>query len=238
MECIWNVRSRRRLLGHIKFVDKLKLKYFSYHLIASFSIVISFSFVCQFIWFPSPFLKLDGTWIALLTIASIDIVIGPLCTLLLVSSKKSFRENTFDLTVILTIQMSALIFGLHQVSQERIYALIYLNGAFNPVPIKEIPVQKQDLILPLPKYKGIYYGTSINLMKENNNASPLLFSPENYRAITSKVLGESEFSYDKLPPYIQQSYSEEYIFKVLPGKHGVGVVIMNQNLSIENILFL
>tara|TARA_R110001583_G_scaffold78795_1_gene213351 strand:- start:11308 stop:11967 length:660 start_codon:yes stop_codon:yes gene_type:complete len=219
-------------------MDKLKLKYFSYHLIASLSTVISISLICQLIWFPSPFFKLDGTWKALLTLGIIDIVIGPLFTLLLLSSKKSFRENIFDLTIILTIQILALSYGLFQISQERIYALIYLNGAFNPVPIKEITVEKQNTILSLPKYKGIYYGTSIKLRKENVSVVPLLFTSENYQPVTSKILGENEFSYDKLPLYIQQHYSDEYIFKVLPGKKSVAVVIMNQKLIIKDIVLL
>lgn len=219
-------------------VDNLKLKYFSYHLLASLSIVISFSLICQFFWFPSPFLKLDGTWIALITLASIDIIIGPLFTLLLVSSKKTFRENTIDLTIILAFQIAALSYGLLQISQERIYALIYLNGAFNPVPIKEIPLEKQKSILSLPKYQGIYYGTSLNQLNKQNNSAPLLFSPENYQVINSQIIGSGEFSYNKLPLSVQNSYSDEYIFKVLPGKQGVAVVVLDQKLEIKDIVLL
>jgi phosphoglycerol transferase MdoB-like AlkP superfamily enzyme len=219
-------------------VNKFKKKYFSYHLIASIIIVISFSLICQFIWFPSPFLKLDGTWRALLTLASIDIIIGPLFTLLLISSKKSFRENFFDLVVIITIQISALSYGLLQVAQERIYALIYLNGVFNPVPIKEVTVEKQKLLLSLPKYKGIYYGTAINSKKESTNSTHLLFSPENYQPITTNVIGKNNFLYNKLPSYVKDSYSDEYIFKVLPGKQGVAVVILDSELSIKDIALL
>jgi hypothetical protein len=220
------------------FVDKLKFKYFYSHLIVSSIIVISASLICLFIWFPSPFLKLDGTWRALLTVTIIDIIIGPLLTLLLVSSKKSLRENAIDLTIILTIQMSALSYGLFQISQERVYALIYLNGAFNPVPIKEISVNEKNVLLQLPKYKGIYYGTAIYPQKENIITTHLLFSPENYQQITPKVIGKNEFLYNKLPLHVQNSYNDEYIFKVLPGKQGVAVVILDQELSIKDIVLL
>lgn len=219
-------------------VDKLKLKYFFYHLIASLSIVVSFSLICQFFWFPSPFLILDGTWIALVILASIDIIIGPLFTLFLVSSKKKFRENLFDLLIILTVQIAAFSYGLLQISQERIYALIYLNGAFNPIPIKEIPLNKQKDTLSLPKYKGIYYGTSLHQVNKQNNSIPLLFSPENYKIINSQIIGSGEFSYNKLPLSVQKSYGDEYIFKVLPGKQGVGVVVLDQKLKIKDIVLL
>lgn len=219
-------------------MDKLKLKYFSYHLITSLFIVISISFICQFIWFPAPFIQLDGTWKALLIIASIDIIIGPLFTLLLVSSNKTIRENIFDLTIILTIQVSALSYGLFQVSQERIYALIYLNGAFNPVPIKEISVKGENNRLSLPKYKGIYYGTSIHQEMGKVEVTPLLFSPKNYQVINHKIIGKNEFVYAHLPPLIQKQYSDKYIFKVLPGKQGVAVVVLDQKLTIKDIVLL
>lgn len=219
-------------------MDKLKLKCFYYHLTVSLIVVISVSLTCQFIWFPSPFLKLDGTWRALLTLACIDIIIGPLLTLLLVSSKKSSRENIFDLGIILIIQISALSYGLLQISQERIYALIYLNGAFNPVPIKEITVKDQTKVLSLPKYNGIYYGTSVNSLPDNINANPLLFSPENYQPITSEIIGKNKFLYDNLPLNVRKTYGAEYIFKVLPGKQGVAVIILDQKLSIKDIVLL
>jgi hypothetical protein len=73
--------------------------------------------VCQYLWFPTPFLRLDGTWRALLTLATVDIVIGPLLTLILVSAKKSKRELYIDMLVILTVQPSALGYGLMQIEQ-------------------------------------------------------------------------------------------------------------------------
>jgi hypothetical protein len=216
-------------------MDKLKVKYFFHHLIASLIFVISISLICQFIWFPSPFLKLDGTLTALLTLAGIDIIIGPLLTLLLVSSKKSVREKVIDLTIVLIIQIGALSYGLLQISQERIHALIYLNGAFNPVPIKEVTINTQNTILP--KYNGIYYGTSID-SHGNISTTPLLFSPENYQPLTAEIIGKNELSYSKLSPKIQQSYSKEYIFKVLPGKQATAVVVMDKKLIIQDIVLL
>lgn len=66
-------------------MDKLKLLFFKWHLFLSFSVVFLIIFICQFVWFPSPFLMLDGTWIAILILASIDIILGSLLTLLLIS---------------------------------------------------------------------------------------------------------------------------------------------------------
>lgn len=218
-------------------MTKLKLNYFYTHLAGSLIVVISIILTCQFIWFPSPFLTLDGTWKALFLLASCDIIIGPLLTLLLVSPKKSLRERAFDMTIILIIQISALTYGLLQISQERIYAIIYLNGAFNPVPIKEIAIEKRSTILSLPKYNGIYYGTSLNQGK-SDSIIPILFSPDSYQPITSKIIGKSEFSYNKLPQDIKKAYGDDYIFKVLPGKQGVAIVIMDKMLSIKNIVLL
>ncbi len=219
-------------------MDKLKLKFFCYHLAFSSLIVTTLCFVCLLIWFPSPFLTLDGTWVALFILAICDIIIGPLFTILLVSSKKSPKENVIDLALILVIQFSALGYGLSHITQERLFALIYLNGAFSPIPIKEIENYNQRTALLLPKYQGIYYGTSTPSLTTMNNEIPLLFSTENYKALSTEVLGDSEFLYNQLPLKIQSTYSDDYIFKVLPGKQAVGVVVIDQKLNIKDIILL
>jgi len=84
-------------------MDPLKKRFFQYHFIASLIIITLTSAICQFFWFPQPFLQLDGTWIALLMLASIDIIIGPLLTLFLVNSKKSRRELSLDMAIIILI---------------------------------------------------------------------------------------------------------------------------------------
>jgi hypothetical protein len=124
--------------------------------------VLTLGIVCQYLWFPTPFLRLDGTWRALLTLATVDIVIGPLLTLILVSAKKSKRELYIDMLVILTVQPSALGYGLMQIEQERVLAIVHLDSMFNLIPKKEICAEQLSVDYTLPTYNSIYYAMVLN----------------------------------------------------------------------------
>ncbi|NQY50962.1 MAG: hypothetical protein HRT50_18065, partial [Colwellia sp.] len=143
-------------------MDSLKRKFFSWHITTSLIVVAFIALYCQFIWFPAPFLQVDGTWFALLIIAAVDITLGPLLTLLLVSSKKSARDLVVDMSVIVVIQISALGYGLSQIEQERTWAIVHLDGVFNLVAKKEIAKLQLIAKQELPQYQGIYYAMVVN----------------------------------------------------------------------------
>ncbi|RHW76697.1 hypothetical protein [Colwellia sp. RSH04] len=220
-------------------MDSLKRKFFIYHLSVSIITVILLSSICQFYWFPSPFLLLDGTWIALLTLALVDIIIGPLLTLLLVSSKKSSKEIIFDMVVIITIQVSALSYGLIKIEQERVWAIVHLDGVFNLAPKKEILINYQNMEQELPKFKGIYYAMVLNSemllhSQSKNSTKPLMYSPERYHPINNNILATA-IPYRNLPREIQKQYNEQYRFKLLIGKRMNAVIILSKELEIIDI---
>jgi len=222
-------------------MDILKRKYFSWHLASSMVIVTTIGLTCQFLWFPTPFLQIDGTWFALLILAAVDITLGPLLTLLLVSSKKSTGELVVDMFVIVAIQISALSYGLMQIERERVWAIVHLDGAFNLVTKKEIPnlqlIAKQEL----PQYHGIYYAMVLNsdlpIHTETSN-HPLLYSPERFQFITKQAMKSSEFPYQKLPTNVQEKYNTDYIFNVLAGKRHNAVLVLDNNMKLIDILLL
>ncbi len=220
-------------------MNTFKLKFFSYHLAISLLVVILLSGLCQFYWYPSPFLLLDGTWIALLTIAIVDIIIGPLLTLILVTSKKSKRELVIDICVIITIQVAALSYGLLKIEQERVWAIVHLDGVFNLVPKKEISKQFKLEHQPLPKYQGMYYGMGLNSemgIHSTLSKTPLMFSPERYHALEYDSMMATSVSFEKLPKKIVEKYDNNHIFKILIGKKRNAIVILDKKLVIIDIL--
>ena len=114
-------------------MDLRKKEYFIKHLLGSITTVLIISITCLWLWFPSPFILLDGTWIALLILAGVDITLGPLLTLMLVSSKKSIHAIVVDMTLILTLQIGALAYGFIQIEQQRVVALVHFTNAFHIV---------------------------------------------------------------------------------------------------------
>lgn len=83
------------------------------HLLISTTLASIVMCLIVFGWYPLPFFWDIGGPMLLALIVGIDVVLGPLMTMILFNPKKSRRELTLDLTLIGAIQLSALIYGLH-----------------------------------------------------------------------------------------------------------------------------
>ncbi len=70
-------------------------------------------------WFPAPFDSLTGGLKLFTTIVLVDLVCGPLFTLILANPKKSNRELALDLSLVFLIQLGALGYGLYSVKLAR-----------------------------------------------------------------------------------------------------------------------
>ncbi len=91
-----------------------------------------------FLWYPNPHFSTDGGWQGVRIMLFVDIVLGPFLTLLIFSPEKSTKAILFDFTVIGTIQISAIIWGLSIVYGQRPVAISYWEGHFYPVLIKDL----------------------------------------------------------------------------------------------------
>ncbi len=64
------------------------------------------------VWFPGPFGKLSGANELVVLVLSVDVVIGPILTLVIYNQAKSTHEKTLDFAVIALLQVAALSYGL------------------------------------------------------------------------------------------------------------------------------
>ena len=88
-----------------------RLKFFLSHLSLSILIALIVMGLVFFVWYPTPLAKAVGVTHIFLMILAIDVIVGPLLGLLVYKeSKKSLK---FDLTVIIFIQISALLYGVY-----------------------------------------------------------------------------------------------------------------------------
>lgn len=104
-------------------------------------------------WFTYPYSELIGGRELFILIVSVDVVCGPLLTLILISPAKSRREMVFDLSVVALIQLSALSYGLYTLSLARPVALVFEVDRFRAVTASEIAFT--DLALAPPKFKSL-----------------------------------------------------------------------------------
>lgn len=88
------------------------------------------------VWYPSPYFKASGGQELTLILLGVDLVLGPLLTLVVFKAgKKSLK---FDLSVIALLQLSALLYGLHVIVQARPAFIVAAVDRFNIVAANEI----------------------------------------------------------------------------------------------------
>jgi hypothetical protein len=95
------------------------------------------------LWYPPPLFFADGGWDVIQLAAGVDIVIGPLLTLMVFKSgKKGLR---FDLTVIALLQLAALAWGVHIMYRERPLFLAFAEDRFSTVTFGQIAAEQRAL---------------------------------------------------------------------------------------------
>lgn len=114
----------------------------SHFLVSSFIAVLAVGLVF-WLWYPSPLDKALGVVNIFLLLMCIDVVIGPLLTL--VVAKQGKKTLKMDLLTIGIIQLLALSYGLYIVAQGRPVWMIYDAGRFELVQAYEAVLDPVDV---------------------------------------------------------------------------------------------
>lgn len=122
------------------FFSPDKLKAFIIHLSISASIVGAVMALIFFYWYPRPYFEANGAWPVLRILIGVDLVLGPLLTLILF--KKGKPGLVFDMSFIAAIQLTALIYGVHTIYDERPYYLVFAVDRFEVIGKVEIDDSK------------------------------------------------------------------------------------------------
>lgn len=111
--------------------------------------------VYQF-WYPMPYRAMLGVGGIFVVLLCVDVVCGPLLTLLLASPRKSGLEMSLDLTVIGAIQAAALVYGLHAVWIGRPVVLAFERDRMTVVSANEI--ESTDLPAAPAEFRQLPFG--------------------------------------------------------------------------------
>jgi hypothetical protein len=183
-----------------------KAQAFSTHLGISLAIFVALAYLVIKAWYPDFFFQTDGGWQGLRLLLGVDLVLGPLLTLIVY--RKGKPGLRFDLTAIGIVQASCLAAGVWIVHGERPLAIVYSDGAFYSVTaesFREVNVPVPDLdALPGPYPKWI----SVKLPKDYDAQSAirremlvsgrmLSTRSENYAPFDLKDLDEKEAHHAK-----------------------------------------
>ncbi|NOX49271.1 MAG: hypothetical protein GXP16_01885 [Gammaproteobacteria bacterium] len=101
---------------------------FAIHLGISFLIFLLLAYFVVFEWYPSFFFESDGGWRGIRIIVAVDMVLGPLLTLVVFKAGKPGLKT--DLTLIGLLQFVCLFAGAYVVWSERPLAIVYVDSRF------------------------------------------------------------------------------------------------------------
>lgn len=89
------------------------------HFLISALILLLIGGLIFFVWYPHPYRVLSGGLSLFVLVASVDVVLGPVCTFAVASARKTLKELRMDVALIALVQLAALAYGAWTVFQAR-----------------------------------------------------------------------------------------------------------------------
>lgn len=115
-----------------------RLRFFVGHVAVSVCIALLVLGLVYGLWYPSPLAKAVGVTHIFLMLLAIDVILGPI--LGFVVYKESKKTLKFDLSVIILIQIAALVFGVYNIAQARPAWVVFNTDRFELI-------RNNDLVL-------------------------------------------------------------------------------------------
>jgi len=214
-----------------------KLKAFAIHLGISLIIFLVLLFMIIFVWYPPPFFSSDGGWQGIRIIAGVDLVLGPLLTLIVFKHGKPGLK--FDMTFIGIVQTGALIWGTWTVHHQRPIAAVFVENYFVPVTFYQIEDSgmTQDKLREFGN-KAPYWIYS-NLPTDDNalqkvrlealrRGRPLFQFTEYYAAMDTKAMQVIKARSLNMPEWLKDKPVAKQRYEAFAQRHN----------NAENLLFL
>lgn len=96
------------------------------------------------LWYPYPYREISGGRELFLIVIAVDVILGPLITLVVFNRAKPWSELRRDLIIVVLIQLAALGYGLWTVWVARPVHLVFEYKLFRVVHAIDIPVELLD----------------------------------------------------------------------------------------------
>ncbi len=209
------------------FKVKNRFQAFAVHLAISLFILIAFLCVMFTWWYPAPYFKVKDGWDVLSILFMVDIVLGPLLTLIVFKLGKPSLK--FDLGVIACIQLAALFYGGQIIYEQRPVFLIFSQGHSYLASTNDVDMTLVDQSIldqmggrgPFPVYAKMPDDVQArrNLVIEMFTADKpdLAFRPEYYEFMLPYL--EAIMATDKgIKPYIEKNDNRQ-VLELFMSKH-------------------
>lgn len=119
-----------------------KLRASGLHMLISLSVAALAAALVFGLWYPYPYRDISGGRELFGLVTVVDVVMGPLLTLVVYNARKSWREKLLDFSLIGLLQLAALGYGLWTVAQARPVHLVFAYDRFNVVHAIDVPAER------------------------------------------------------------------------------------------------
>lgn len=126
---------------------KDRLRASGIHLGLSLCIAVLAAWLVFGLWYPYPYREISGGRELFLIVIAVDVILGPLITLVVFNRAKPWTELRRDLVMVVLIQLAALGYGLWTVWVARPVHLVFEYNRFRVVHAIDVPV---DLLSKTP----------------------------------------------------------------------------------------
>jgi hypothetical protein len=130
-------------LGMLKRSVPARLKAAGLHLSISALVFAVALYLILVHWYPGFHFTVDGGWRGVKIMAGVDLVLGPLLTLVIFNPFKARKLIAFDLGCIALAQMTAVAWGFYAVHSQRPVAVSYYEGAFLSVTAAPLKIERR-----------------------------------------------------------------------------------------------
>ncbi|WP_333976202.1 TfpX/TfpZ family type IV pilin accessory protein [Acinetobacter colistiniresistens] len=203
-----------------------RTKFFLSHLSISLFIALIVIWLVFFIWYPAPLAKAVGVTHIFLMMLAIDVIIGPMLSLLVYKENK--KTLKLDLTIIILIQISALCYGIYSIAQGRPVWAVYSIDRFELVKNNEIfdqNIQAAQSQYQHPSWLGPkFVAMQFSQNREQRNSE--MFN-EVFSGISLARYPERYIAFAKVKPLIQQRTQNLDILKQFNDKALVEKTLSN-----------
>jgi hypothetical protein len=125
------------LSKHIFWQNRLKAS--GIHLAISLGLAMLAAALVFLVWYPYPYSEISGGRSLFLLVVCVDVMMGPLLTLVVFNRSKPDKELRRDLIIIGLLQLAALTYGLWTAAVARPVHLVFEMDRFRVVHATEVP---------------------------------------------------------------------------------------------------
>ena len=124
------------------------------HLTGSVFIALLAAALVFGLWYPSPYHQLAGGATLFLMVVGVDVICGPLLTLVVFKPTKPRKELILDIGLVILIQLAALGYGIYSVAQARPAFLAFEGNRFRVVSVANISANDWATAAPEFQHPG------------------------------------------------------------------------------------